>query len=707
MDASANPLRLEKHDDVGVIWMDTPGEEWNKITIGTEQYFEAIMDEIDKDDNLRSAVLISAKKGFMAGADIEQFLMMDEREASETAMSGHQMLNRLADSTKPYVAAIHGACMGGGLEISLACAGRVVTDHASTVLALPEVKLGLLPGLGGTRRLPATIGIQKGLDAILTGKNIYAYGAFKIGLADVLVDQTKLLTAAKVLSLRIAQGQFKRKDKRSITEKLIEGNAVTRNLLFKKARQIAMAKSRGNYPAIPKIIESIKYGATHNREQSIKKETELFAGLLISPEAFQLINIFFGMTALKKNPYREQVREVKSLGVIGAGLMGEGITEVTMNGGMEVFLNDINQDMLTKARKNIWAGLQKKVKYRSMVSSEAEKRINTISTATDFTGFNKADVVIEAVFEDLNLKHKVLQATEEHVAEKCVFATNTSSLPISRIAENATRPQNVVGMHYFSPVPKMPLLEIIVTPQTEKWVTATALEVGVRQGKVCIVVNDGPGFYTTRILAPFMNEALLMLEEGGDMLQIDRAMQKFGFPVGPFTLMDEVGIDVGAHINRGDLGKMFEERGGQASKLMEKLDAAGFKGRKNKKGFLAYDEKGKKIKGRTNPEINNFVSGSKHSFSDEEIKDRLSLMMINEVAYCLQEEILQSPRDGDIGAVFGLGFPPFRGGPFRYMDTIGVGTICQRLSMLEKECGSRFRAAEILTQRTEKNAKFY
>lgn len=701
------PLTLEKQADVAVIWIDTPGEEWNKITLETEAVFSKIIDEIDVDPNIKASVLISRKKGFIAGADIEQFLKMKPGEAVKTAQAGHLMLNRIEDSQKPYVAAIHGACMGGGLELSLACAGRVVSDDSSTVLALPEVKLGLLPGLGGTRRLPKTVGIQKGLDAILTGKNLYAHRAHKIGLADEIVDQTELLTVAKRLALRIGDGKFKRRDKRSLVEKILEGNPITKKIIFSKARQIAIAKSYGNYPAVSKIIESIRYGSSHNRELSSKNETQLFDELLSSPEAFQLINIFFGMNALRKNPKIALAKPINLIAVLGAGLMGEGIAEVSLNVGMGVLIKDIDEKMLTKAKNNIWKSLSKKVKNKALDLSQAETQINAAGTTLNYEGFEKSNVVIEAVFEDLELKHKVLRDTEDQIGKDCVFASNTSSLPITKIAHQAKRPENVVGMHYFSPVPKMPLLEIIVTPKTADWVTATALEVGVRQGKVCIVVNDGPGFYTTRILAPYMNEALLMLEEGGDILQMDRAMKRFGFPVGPFTLMDEVGIDVGAHINRGELGKMFADRGGEASTLMEKLSGIDFKGRKNKKGFLVYDDGGERVKGKTNPEIKQFISAPTRAFSDEEIQERLSLMMINEAAYCLQEKIIQSPRDGDIGAVFGLGFPPFRGGPFRYMDSIGASSIVGRMNDYLLKLGDRFKLAQILNDYSDSNRAFY
>ncbi len=701
-------LSLEIADGVGILWMDLKGEEWNKVTLSMVGDFEGILEAIETDPTIKAVVLISKKKGFMAGADIEEFLKMGPGEAKSTAVVGHKLFARIEDCAKPFVSAIHGACMGGGTEISLACAARIATSHSSTVLGLPEVKLGLLPGLGGTYRLPRLIGLQKALDMMLTGKNIYAQRAYKMGLVDRLVDQPKQLEAAKKFALEIAGGNFKRKDKRTTTEKLLEATSVTRNIIFDKARQMVMRSTYGNYPAPLQILASVKDGYGKPREKAWEQESTKFDGLMQTPESKQLINIFFGMNALKKNPMKDQVKPVKTLGMLGAGLMGEGIAEVSVNNGMEVLLKDINLDMLTQAKKNIWKAFSKKVKYKTIPGAEAERLIGNVHTGLDFTGYDKADMVIEAVFEDLDLKHKVLQETEAAIGEQCVFASNTSALPISAIANKAKRPENVIGMHYFSPVQKMPLLEIVVTEKTADWVTATALEVGIRQGKTCIVVKDGPGFYTTRILAPYMNEALLLLEEGADILQLDKAMKKFGFPVGPITLMDEVGIDVGAHINRGELRTFFDQRGAESSNAMEALEEAGYKGRKNKKGFLLYDDKtGKKVRGKANEEIYEHFGGSKRkNFSDEEIQDRMSLIMINEAALCLQEKIIKEARDGDIGAVFGLGFPPFRGGPFRYVDAVGAQEIVNKMNELLTK-GKRFTPAPILDEYAKTNKKFY
>jgi len=701
-------LSLEIEDNIGVIRLDKPDSEYNIISTDSVGEFNLILDEIEKNNEIKAAVLISDKKDFMAGADIKGFLKMLPGEPKEAALTGHKLLLRIENSKKPFIAAIHGACMGGGTEISLACAGRVIAKDSKTMMGLPEVKLGLLPGMGGTQRLPKLVGVQAALDIMLTGKNIYSSKARKIGLVDIVVDRPKLLTAAKKHALNIASGKFKRKNKKPFLVKVLESNPITRNIIFKKAGEIVQRQTYGNYPAPFKIMESVKFGLSHSLDKGIENEVTLFEKLFFTPQAKQLINIFLGMTSLKKNPLQNKVKKVDSIAIIGAGLMGEGIAEVSLQKGWNIILKDISADMLSKARKNIRKVLNKKVKQRVYLKTEAATLMNKLHTDIQYTGFSKADMIIEAVFEDIGLKHKVIAELEENINKNAIIATNTSALPIKDIAAKAKKPENIIGMHYFSPVPKMPLLEIIVHEKTDDWVTATALDIGIKQGKTCIVVKDAPGFYTTRILAPFMNEALLLIEEGVDPLFIDKTMKKFGFPVGPVTLIDEVGIDVGAHVTSGDLGKMFEKRGAKSSDVLKRMEAKGFKGKKNKKGFLLYDKKsGKKVRGKINPAITEFFPAKSNNITTEEIWQRMAMMMVNEAVLCLEEGILEKPLDGDIGAIFGLGFPPFRGGPFRYVDYEGLKNIFDLLKSLEEKHGVRFKPAALFKKYIIENKKFY
>ncbi len=700
---------IERDNGVAVIWMDQPGEKVNKISIDLVDEFKTMLDSLEDDKTIRAIVLISRKPdNFIAGADIEKFKdMTSAAEAEMLSRQGHVLLNRMAAFPKPIVAAIHGATLGAGLEVALACHYRIASDDPKTVLALPEVKLGLLPGGGGTQRLPRLVGLQAALDMMLTGKNIYPRQAKKMGLVDDLIHPYGLLHAAKKAALHLADQPLTRKKKLSLLAELLESTPFTRNVVYKKATELVQRDTWGNYPAPVKIIECVKAGMEKGPAAGVEAETKKFGELVVSPQSRELIQIFLSMTAMKKNPLKDKVRPVKKIGILGAGLMGAGIADVSSTNGMEVLLKDVSYDAVGQGEKAIWQDLDGKVKKKALSPFQRDVTFSLITGTTDYRGFEKADLIIEAVFEDLELKRKILAETEAYMREDAIFASNTSSLPIGGIAAAARRPEQIIGMHYFSPVPKMPLLEIIVTEKTADWVKATALDVGIRQGKTVIIVNDGPGFYTTRILAPLLNEALEILAEGGDIKEIDRAMRQFGYPVGPIALLDEVGIDVGAHVSK-VLGPLFAARGAQPNTAMERIFQAGYKGRKNNQGFYLYGDRSGKEEKSVNEEIYSFFGGTKRrKFDAQEIQNRLSLAMINEAALCLQEGILQSPRDGDIGAVFGLGFPPFLGGPFRHIDSMGLPKTISLMEELEKQYGPRFTPAPILRERDAKNQRFY
>ena len=586
-------------DSVAVLTLDQPGEKVNTLGEALIEEFASFLDTLESDANLIGAVLISGKQdNFIAGADIEMFKARETaEELKELSLIGHRILNRISTSNKPIAVAIHGSCMGGGLELSLACHYRLASNHSKTVLALPEVKLGLLPGTGGSQRLPRLIGIQKALTYMLTGKNIYARQAKRMGLVDELVHRHALKEAAiKAIHKISKKGSYTRKDKRSFAEKLLEGNPVGRNIIFSQAKKKTLGQTKGNYPAPIKIIESVKYGYRNGLKKGLENEARLFGELGATSESRALVNLFFAMTDAKKIPNQDLIKPTQTIGVLGAGLMGSGIADVSANKGFHVLLKDQTIENAAKGEQVIWKSLNTKSKKRVITSFERDQIASRVTGTDSYDGFDSAEVVIEAVFEDLDLKHRIIKEVEANTNDQTIFASNTSSLPIADIAKGASKPGQVIGMHYFSPVQKMPLLEIITTPETEDWVTATAYDIGVRQGKTVIVVNDGPGFYTTRILAPYMNEALLLLEEGASIEYLDSIMKKFGYPVGPMALLDEVGIDVGAHV--GDTMKpLFEARSPNArsSTKAHELMEAGFLGRKNKKGLYDYSEKKKKV----------------------------------------------------------------------------------------------------------------
>ncbi len=390
--------------------------------------------------------------------------------------------------------------------------------------------------------------------------------------------------------------------------------------------------------------------------------------------------------------------------------MGAGIAEISIHRDMDVWIKDVSMQNLGAGERQIYRDLQKKVNRRIISPFRRDEMLSRLHGTLNYQSFKNVAWVIEAVFEDLDLKQRVLKEVEAVTGDRVIFASNTSSLPIADIARAAKRPEQVIGMHYFSPVPKMPLLEIIVTPRTAKWVTATAVAIGIRQGKIPIVVNDGPGFYTTRILAPMLNEALLLLEAGGDIRHIDTVMKNFGFPVGPLTLIDEVGIDVGAHVSE-VLSDMFSARGVVSGNTMHTLLQAGFKGRKNKRGFYLYPDgakKRRKKRKKVNPAIYRFLGEAKRQpLDDKDIQERLLLIMIGEALRCLEEGILREPLDGDVGAVLGLGFPPFLGGPFRYGDRVTPAVLIGKMEQLESSQGARFSPPSILRDYADGNKKFY
>lgn len=706
MSATKSNVILEKDGDLGVLWLDQQDGKMNKLSVDMLESFGELLDDLENDSEIKAIILISKKEdNFIVGADIEVLRQFSEaKKAEDASKKGNDLLLRVSRFRKPFVAAINGTTMGGGLEVALACHYRIATDHPKTVFSLPEVKLGLLPGGGGTQRLPRLIGIQKALGLMLTGRSVYPYKAKKMGLIDEVIHTYGLLDAAKNVARRLVKKPHALKNKRTKMEKLLEGNPATRKIIYNTARKQVMKETSGNYPAPLKIIDCVEKGMATNIEKGLSIESENFGKLVVSSESKQLVNLFFAMTSHKKNPWQEQVKKVKKVGILGAGLMGAGIANILANKGTSVVLKDISLEAANNGYKNIWKDVDKKCKKKVCTAFEKDMILSRIFPTDDYGALRNADLVIEAVFEDVELKRKVLAATEEVVREDCIFASNTSSLPIADIAKEAKYPERVIGMHYFSPVPKMPLLEIITTKDTADWVTATAYDIGVKQGKTVIVVGDGPGFYTTRILAPLMNEAICLLEEGASIEDIDHSMRLFGYPVGPITLLDEVGIDVGAHVTD-VMSDLFSKRGVTGSLVAKKILEAGYKGRKNKKGFYIY--KGKKSK-KVNHGIYQFFGGVKRKkFDIGDIQTRVSLMMVNEAALCLQDEILKSPKDGDLGAILGLGFPPFKGGPFRYIDNIGVSKIVSTLNELKDKHGIRFTPATILEEYAKNNKNFY
>jgi 3-hydroxyacyl-CoA dehydrogenase/enoyl-CoA hydratase/3-hydroxybutyryl-CoA epimerase len=703
-------FRLEIEEGIATIWIDSQKDKMNIVSPSLIGDFENVFKEIETNEDIIGAILISAKKDFIAGADIKSFKGEKVGDFQPFSRKGHELLQKIEDSKKPIVSAIHGTCYGLGVELSLACNSRVCSNDSKTKLALPEVKLGLLPGGGGTQRLPRLVGLQASLDMMLTGKNIFPSKAKRIGLVDEVVHQSKLHNAAKKIVLSIIKNNFQRKKvKKSFTVKLLDGTSLGRSVVFSQAKKTVLRLTKGNYPAPIEIIECVKIGLQKGLKAGYEAEVIKFEKLILSNVSSALRNLFFTTTDKKKNPYKVDLKNTQKIGVIGAGFMGEGITEVSINSGMDVLLKDLDDEMIHQARKNIWENLNRKVKRRQMSKVSAKTTAQKAVGQLDYKGFNNIDVVVEAIVENMTVKKKLIKELESICKDDFIFASNTSSLPLTEMSEEAKNPENVVGMHYFSPVTKMPLLEIIKTNKTSEQAIATCYEIGKRQGKTCIVVNDAPGFYVNRILCPYLLEALILIEEGVRIEQIDKALKNLGMPVGPVALLDEVGIDVGVHVMSGNMTDLIKDRDGiKLNYSMPKMLEDGLSGRKSKKGFYNYvKKKGKVKKGKVNEGVYKyFDSPVAKKINDKEITERCILILLNEAVWALEEGIIENITDGDIGGVFGIGFLPWSGGPFSYMNQTGISNIVDKMKHYQNLYGNKFQPRPMLIKMVEKNEKF-
>ncbi len=710
--AAKEPARLVIEDDVAWIHLDDPTKSVNTLSSRYTAWFEATLETI-AEEPLKGLVLISDKPGyFIVGADIEELEgFTDPRDVLDVIRRGHRFTRKLADSPFPVVAAIDGTCLGGGLELVLCCDARVATDAKHTQLGVPEVLLGLFPGLGGTQRLPRLIGVADALPMILTGKSVAAKKAKRLGLVDSVCHPTVLREAALKA---VAWGKPgtegysgpRGHSKRALGKAAADFLARTpgaKKIVFDKARDGVMKKTGGHYPAPLKAIDVVQEGLILPLEEALELEAEAFSELVTSPTAKSLISIFFAKNAVEGHAKKlaAKARPVERIGVLGAGFMGAGVAQVLAHKGYEVLLKDRDHESLGRGLKqcnDLFAGLVKRRKYRPVELKEAMSRI---TPTIDYQGFGHLPIVIEAVFEDVDVKQQVIRQTEEAASEELIFASNTSTIPIGRLAEASKRPENVIGMHFFSPVHKMPLLEIIRHELTSEEALATTVEVGRKMGKTIIVVNDGPGFFTSRVLGPFVNEALWCLSQGARIDEIDRVMTKWGWPVGPLALLDEVGIDIAHHA-----GKVMGEYAGErveASPIFDRMIEEGRIGRKAMRGFYKYRTKPKRV----DRSVYELLGWERNPIDHEEIAERCWMQMLNEVALCIEDGIIENPKDVDIGVIFGFGFPPFRGGILREADRVGVDYVVGRLSTYAEQYGKRLAPAQLLQDMAAKGKRFH
>lgn len=701
IESGTKAFRLDSRGETAILWFDLPGEKINKLSARVMEELDRVIEALGGMSDVRRVLVASAKPGiFIAGADVEEFTALaGPADARALVERGQRVFGRFRALPQTTIAVIEGACMGGGTELALACDYRLMSDSKKAAMALPEVKLGIFPAWGGTTYLPRLVGIPAALDVILTGRSIRASAAKRMGLVDEILPEATALDAA----LEWSSGRYGKRREPGTNRLLIEGNPLARKVIFSKARAATLAKTGGHYPALIKAIDVMEVGYAEGVQRGLEAEAAEASSLIENAVAKNLVGLFFLMEEAKKWDGPKPA-EIGAVGVLGAGLMGSGIAQTVVDkAGVDVRMKDVDYAALgrgMKAAERVW---RKKLDRRRISRVEYSRLLSQITTTTDWSGFHHVDLVIEAVLETLELKRQVLAGFEAVAKPGAIFATNTSTIPITKIAENAKHPGNVVGMHFFSPVDRMPLLEVIAGEKTSAETLATAVAFGKRIGKAVVVCKDGPGFIVNRILGPYLNEAGFMVEEGYAVDFIDATMVKFGMPLGPLNVLDEVGIDVAQKAGR-VLSEAFGDRA-QASELFERLVRDERFGKKNGRGVYRWvDEK------RTDPDpaVYRLVNASGTKRGDAGlVVDRMIFLMVNEAARILDEGIASCAGDVDLAMIMGTGFPPFRGGLLRHADDIGAKAIVEKMRELRKTYGVRFEPGEPLVRLAESGRTFY
>ncbi len=700
-------------DGVALLTIDCPGSSQNVLSTAVMTAIDDAVARVASDGAVRGLVLRSAKPGvFIAGADVKEIRALGSAEdAAGKSARGQAILDRIEDLRVPTVAAIGGACLGGGLEIALACRHRVASDSDRVSLGLPEVMLGFLPGFGGTYRLPRIVGLRKALDLILTGRALSARSALRAGLVTRVVPEGALDVVARDVVLGRARAGERKSG--GLASFLLDRFPPLRPLVRKGAAKAVLARTKGHYPAPLVALDVTVRNAGSRRAAALEREAAAFGKLASTPESRALVDLFF-MTERAKKAFEADgapsgaasLEGGALVGVIGAGVMGAGIAGLAARKGFRVRLRDVSPDLVGRGLGLVAADYQKRVSRRKWTREECSRAFDRIAPTSEPGGFARAALAVEAVVEKLEVKRAVLKEFEADAGNDAVFATNTSSLSVGAIAEGAARPERVVGLHFFNPVEKMPLVEVVLGPRSAGPAAAVAAVFAKRLGKIPVRVKDSPGFLVNRCLTPYLAEALHLLAEGLPIEAVDGPAEAFGLPMGPLRLMDEVGLDVCAKA-AAVMSEAFPGRVASAAAL-ERLVAAGRLGRKSGRGFYAHEKKS----GRATPDPGSLGllalrPDPPRAASPEEVSDRLLLLLVNEAARCLEEGVVREPYEVDLGSILGMGFPPFRGGILREADRRGTAAIARRMEELSGALGPRFKPCALLVRLAREAATFY
>ncbi len=693
-------------DDRGVVTLtfDTPEKAVNVLCFDALYEFEQTLNTLETDSSVKALFIESAKESiFIAGADIKEIkAFKDEKEIVEKLSQGQAIFNQLENLPFPTVAVIDGACLGGGLELALSCDYRLATNDAHTRLGLVEVSLGIIPGLGGTQRLPKLLGFTKAIELISGSKRLKGDKALKLGLVDASVPSGYLDFKKEEFIKEILDGTLKEKVQHSRKGILwYEKIFFIRVMIASIARTAVLKKTGGHYPAPIEAINVLEKTLTMPLDEGLKVEVKVFAPLAQSEISKNLIELFFTSEVLKKETFsRAKPREVKEATVMGVGTMGSGIAWALTNRDIPVRLGARKMESIAKAFSKIRTSFESVKRRGRLNDREIALKMDRVTYSTKMDGLAGSDFVIEAVSEDLKVKQAIYARLEECLCEDAIIATNTSSLAITDLVKETEHPERFVGMHFFNPVAKMPLVEVIAGEKTNAKTIATVVGLAKKLGKTPIKVKECAGFLVNRTLLPYLNEAAKMFEEGGNVEHIDKVLKEFGMPMGPFTLADEVGLDIGQKVSE-ILYEAYGERM-KPSPVLTEMTEKNWMGKKTDKGFYLHHGK----KQSPNRELQSLQKG-KETLDEQSILDRAILIMINEASRCLEEKVVANARYLDMAMVMGTGFPAFRGGLLRYADTLGIAEVVKRLADLEARFGERFKVSKRLVKMAEKGKIFY